>query len=193
MKKVLLTVLLTLTASVVSQAAMHDVAIMNFAFIPADLTVNPGDTVRWTNNDVVPHTSTSDTGVWDSGTLQNGDTYTLSLSDPGDFPYHCNIHPSMLGSITVTNPGGGNGQWEMLNSGVNALLNDVIFANSDMGWIAGDTGLLRTTDGGDNWAFSATPEDLEAVYFIDSNQGWASGNDGYIAHTTNSGMTWSPG
>src|SRR4051794_23986778 len=45
------------------------VSIAGFAFNPSDLTINVGDTVTWTNNDGVIHTTTSDSLVWNSGSL----------------------------------------------------------------------------------------------------------------------------
>ena len=78
-----------------------DVSIQGFAFIPQDLTVTQGTTVKWTNLDGAPHTSTSDDGVWDSGTLSTGQTYTFTFGPSGMHPYHCEIHPSMIATITV--------------------------------------------------------------------------------------------
>ena len=78
-----------------------DVSIQGFAFIPQDLTVTHGTTVRWTNLDGAPHTSTSDDGIWDSGTLSTGQTYTFTFGPSGTYPYHCEIHPSMTATVTV--------------------------------------------------------------------------------------------
>ncbi|HHC09150.1 MAG TPA: hypothetical protein ENK55_10610 [Actinobacteria bacterium] len=78
------------------------ISIEDFAFHPADLTVPVGTTIEWRNDEGgVAHTATSDEGTWDSGTLQPGDTYALTLDTPGTFTYFCSIHPSMTGSITV--------------------------------------------------------------------------------------------
>ncbi len=91
-------------------AATVDVSITGFAFSPPGVTINVGDTVRWTNNDAFTHTSTSDTGAWDSGLLGNGATYSFTFSSEGTFPYHCVFHPSMLGSVTVQRAGIGTTQ-----------------------------------------------------------------------------------
>lgn len=85
----------------VSLADTVDVSIHNFAFTPADLTIVVGDTVRWTNNDSIDHTSTSDTLVWDSGHITPGGTFVFTFADKGDYPYHCEIHDSMTGIIHV--------------------------------------------------------------------------------------------
>ena len=58
---------------------------------------------RWINNHSVAHTSTStsDPVVWDSGTLNTGDSFEFQFNSEGDFPYDCTFHPSMTGTITV--------------------------------------------------------------------------------------------
>jgi plastocyanin len=49
------------------------------------------------------HNSRSDTGVWSSPNLGNGQTFTFQFNTPGIYPYKCTIHPaSMTGTITVT-------------------------------------------------------------------------------------------
>ncbi|MFN0278182.1 MAG: plastocyanin/azurin family copper-binding protein [Pyrinomonadaceae bacterium] len=78
-----------------------DVSISGFAFNPANLTINVGDTVRWTNNDFATHTATSNTSVWNSGFLSNGQTFSFTFTGAGTFPYFCGVHPSMTASITV--------------------------------------------------------------------------------------------
>ena len=85
-----------------SSGHFHSVAIQNFAFSPAALTVAVGDTVKWTNNDSAPHTVTSDSGSeLQSPQLANGQTYQHIFGTAGSFAYHCAVHPSMLGSVTV--------------------------------------------------------------------------------------------
>ena len=75
---------------------------------PAAYGVNPlvvamGTTVTWTNNDSIAHTTTSDTGVWDSGILAPGQSFSFTFASTGTFPYHCAIHgaASMSGTIVV--------------------------------------------------------------------------------------------
>lgn len=73
------------------------------AFGTNPLTISMGTTVTWINDDTVPHTATSDTMVWDSGTLQPGQNYSFKFNNTGTFPYHCTIHgqQSMSGTIVV--------------------------------------------------------------------------------------------
>lgn len=84
-----------------NQTQTVDVAIRNFAFQPQTITVPVGTTVRWTNQDSVAHTSTSNNGVWDSGNLRQGQSFSFTFTKPGTFPYFCAIHPSMTATVTV--------------------------------------------------------------------------------------------
>jgi len=91
-----------LLAPAISSATEYFVDISGLAFNPPDLTVSEGDIVTWTNNDgIIPHTSTSDTGVWDSGILSNGQSFSYTFTTAGTYPYHCEVHLAMTGTITV--------------------------------------------------------------------------------------------
>ncbi|MDD5190694.1 MAG: cupredoxin family copper-binding protein [Dehalococcoidales bacterium] len=91
----------TNTNKTASTGAGNTVSISNFSFVPGILTVNVGTTVTWTNNDSTTHTVTSDSGVFDSGSIAIGKTYSYTFSTAGTFSYHCSIHPSMKGSVKV--------------------------------------------------------------------------------------------
>jgi plastocyanin len=83
-------------------AADQAVAIGGFAFSPASLTVSVGDTVTWTNNDQQTHTATADDASWNSGNIAGGGgTKAVTFTTAGTFPYHCAIHSSMTGTLTV--------------------------------------------------------------------------------------------
>ena len=71
------------------------------AFGTNPLNVMAGAEVTWTNNDSIPHTVTSDTGEFDSNTLEPGQTFSHTFDNAGTFPYHCQIHPTMSGTIQV--------------------------------------------------------------------------------------------
>jgi YVTN family beta-propeller protein len=75
--------------------------ISGFAFAPI-LTVKAGQTIIWTNNDAVPHTVTSDAGLWDSGDINPGQSYELTFAKPGTYSYHCMHHPYMKGVVNVS-------------------------------------------------------------------------------------------
>lgn len=79
-----------------------DVVIKGHAYVPASVSISQGDTVRWTNQDAVTHTVTSDDGLFDSGDLDQGDTFTQVFQNAGTFKYHCTIHASMKGTVLVT-------------------------------------------------------------------------------------------
>src|SRR5215203_5565706 len=78
------------------------VSIKGFAFNPPNATVAPGTTVTWVNDDQAPHTATANDGAFDSGTLQPGQSYSFVFDKPGTYAYHCNIHPDMTATVTVS-------------------------------------------------------------------------------------------
>ncbi len=77
------------------------VAIANFAFSPAVITVKAGAAVTWTNRDEDAHTIAI-RGARASEPLQNGETYTHTFAQPGTYAYICSIHPFMHGMVVVT-------------------------------------------------------------------------------------------
>lgn len=97
-----------------SLAATTNVKIVDFGFEPADVTVKVGDTVTWTNTGSFAHTTTSGTttggvrhpdGLWDSGSLFSGQTFSHVFAKAGAFPYYCTPHFSMMvGTVTVQPP-----------------------------------------------------------------------------------------
>ena len=88
------------------QSGVVQVDIQNFAFSSQTIAVCAGATVRWTNLDSVPHTTTSDTGIWDSGLLNQNQSFSFTFGSPGTYAYHCTPHPSMHGTIRVVAPTG---------------------------------------------------------------------------------------
>src|SRR5579875_178947 len=100
---VLLAVPLFIARAAGPQAHAHatvDVAIQNFAFSPATLTVAPGTTVTWTNKDGAAHTVTSDSGAWpDSGNLATGKSFSFTFTKGGTYAYHCAIYPFMTAKV----------------------------------------------------------------------------------------------
>jgi len=70
---------------------------------PATTTVKTGTTVTWVNKDAMAHTVTSDDGTsFDSGSLNPGDSFSFVANTAGSFPYHCNFHANMKGTLVVT-------------------------------------------------------------------------------------------
>jgi plastocyanin len=78
------------------------VAISNFKFDPATLTVPVGTTVTWTNQDEEPHTVAAKDGSFHSPGLDTHATYSFTFANPGSFDYVCSIHPFMTGTLVVT-------------------------------------------------------------------------------------------
>src|SRR5258706_2322352 len=78
-----------------------NVSIGDFFFSPAAVTINVNDQVKWTWIGSIGHTTTSDTGLWDSGVKGNGSTFVSTFTTAGSFAYHCTVHPFMTAAITV--------------------------------------------------------------------------------------------
>jgi plastocyanin len=57
--------------------------------------------VIWANDDGTTHRVVSDAPLFDSGNLGNGGTFTFNFTAPGTYTYHCSIHPTMVGTITI--------------------------------------------------------------------------------------------
>ena len=73
----------------VKTANGNAVSITKTNFQPHNLDVTAGTTVTWTNNDTLPHSVTSDAkGLFDSGPIQPGATFTYTFAQAGTFPYH---------------------------------------------------------------------------------------------------------
>ena len=81
-----------------ASAAVH---IGNFTFKSPALTVRPGTTVTWTNDDDIPHTVVSKDGVFKSKVLDTGNQFSFTFAKPGQFGYFCSLHPHMTGTIIV--------------------------------------------------------------------------------------------
>lgn len=79
---------------------VHTVTIDATSFSPASLTIRPGDTVKWVNKDVIPHTATAK-GGFDSGTIAAGASWRHTFKTKGALPYVCTFHPTMKGTLRV--------------------------------------------------------------------------------------------
>jgi plastocyanin len=82
--------------------ATNEVFIQNMAFNPATIKVAVNSTITWTNKDAIAHTVTSDTGVFDSGSVAAGSTFSYTFATEGTFAYHCKIHPGMVATVVVS-------------------------------------------------------------------------------------------
>jgi len=105
---IVLTALLLIVASAPAARAGQTVNIADFSFSPASLTASLGDSITFNNTAAIGHTSTSDDGFWDTGTIGGGgggyptrSSVDVGFSASGRFAYHCAIHPSMKAVILV--------------------------------------------------------------------------------------------
>ena len=71
--------------------------------IDADLVtrIGRGDTVVWINRDPFPHTATSTSGAFDSGSIAPDKSWKFRLLKKGDLDYICSLHPTMKARLTV--------------------------------------------------------------------------------------------
>ena len=81
------------------------VSMIDFAFSPATVTINVGDSVTWTNNGQEDHTATGNS--FDTGTVQPGGSRTIAFQNAGTFPYVCVFHAGQRGTVLVRAPGAG--------------------------------------------------------------------------------------
>jgi plastocyanin len=75
----------------------------NSAFSPASKTVRAGTDVVWENHDTVVHTATANNGAFDTRDVAaNSESTAVHFETPGTYQYKCLKHPSMMGTIIVT-------------------------------------------------------------------------------------------
>lgn len=90
-------------ATTTTEAAPEDgptVTIQDFDF-GQPVTVAAGEPITIVNEDGVTHTFTADDGSFDTGGIDGGGSASITVDAPGEYTFHCSIHPSMTGSITV--------------------------------------------------------------------------------------------
>jgi CSLREA domain-containing protein len=75
--------------------------IVDYEYQPAFITIHAGRIVTWENFGLTDHSVTSDTGVFDSGTLAPGEKFQYTFTTAGSYPYHCKFHPEMTGIVFV--------------------------------------------------------------------------------------------
>jgi plastocyanin len=87
------------------QTGTVEVAMMTGnTFSPADVTVAPGTTVRWRNEDNLEHNSTGTGGTWASPNIGSGATFEHQFNEVGTFNYSCTLHAGMNGVVRVQQP-----------------------------------------------------------------------------------------
>jgi plastocyanin len=97
----------------VNGSSNYNVAIVSYHFQPQTINITTGTNVVWTfwtngtdSGDV--HTVTSDNitqsgaGIFQSQLMHSGQTFAFTFYSPGNYPYHCSVHPTMKAVVTVT-------------------------------------------------------------------------------------------
>ena len=77
------------------------VGIENFNYVPADLTVQAGTTVVWTNHDDVEHTVTASDNTFSSPSIATDAQFSHTFTEAGTYTYFCAIHPFMTAKVIV--------------------------------------------------------------------------------------------
>ncbi len=80
------------------------VKISNFVFAAQTITVTPGTTVTWVNEDDIPHTVVADNKAFKSKVLDTDDRFSFTFTTAGRYGYFCSIHPHMTGVVVVKAP-----------------------------------------------------------------------------------------
>ena len=97
----LILALLAVAAAPTTEAATRNVAIARSGFVPTAITITVGDTVTWTNNDSVARSVVSDTGLFASGLLQPGQSFSYTFDRTGTFRYRDGTRTGERGTVTV--------------------------------------------------------------------------------------------
>src|ERR1051325_1683638 len=88
--------------SATESSANGQVIMKGMGFQPAELTVHPGETVEFKNEDIFAHTVTADDGSFDSGLIQPGSSWKMTVQKTGTIGYHCTPHPNMKAMLVTS-------------------------------------------------------------------------------------------
>lgn len=107
----LLVVALAGCAAPSAPAGTAVVVIKDLRFVPQEVRIKQGETVKWVNEDDTAHTSTSadfsadattqPPGAWTSKPMNPGQSFQRKFETAGTFPYACSIHPYLKGTVVV--------------------------------------------------------------------------------------------
>lgn len=79
----------------------HDIRIVKFKFAPETLQVKVGDTIKFTNEDIAPHTATANDKSWDTKRLKKGKSASIEVTENLSGSYSCRFHSKMKAQIEV--------------------------------------------------------------------------------------------
>ncbi|MBI2831771.1 MAG: cupredoxin domain-containing protein [Chloroflexi bacterium] len=88
-------------ASTATKPTEQSIAIGDNTYSPGIMSLAKGTAVKWTNTGHLPHTVTSDTGLFDSGMLKPGQSFTFTFDQPDSYSYHCIYHSGQSGNVKV--------------------------------------------------------------------------------------------
>lgn len=98
--------LAAIPASSQGPAPATEIVIERFAFDPGAITVKSGTKLEFVNKDQVPHAIVAESASGEifrsQDQISEGETYSVTLTAPGDIAFYCGLHPGMKGKITVT-------------------------------------------------------------------------------------------
>ena len=81
--------------------AAETIVMKDTSYKPGNLQVSAGAAITFTNEDGALHDAKAKDADWETGDLNKGDSETIVFSEPGEFAYYCEFHPSMKAKITV--------------------------------------------------------------------------------------------
>lgn len=94
----------TTPEEVLQANATTTILLKDFAFSPPQLVVKKGPKITFRNTDSVTHAITANNGAFKSGLMEKNQTFYLETATmvPGTYTYHCDIHPTMKGTLMIT-------------------------------------------------------------------------------------------
>jgi plastocyanin len=88
----------------------NEIWMQNTSFNPANKTISKGTTITWINKDSYAHTVTSGirnspNGLFDGRNIGKNESFSYTFENEGKYPYYCEIHSGMSGTVTVQTTG----------------------------------------------------------------------------------------
>lgn len=89
------------TPTTTAASAALQVIMTNRTYVPQQIAIKVGDTITWVNQDAPQHDVVADNGEFKSSLFDRGGTFSFTFTKAGTYPYHCSIHPGMVGTVVV--------------------------------------------------------------------------------------------
>jgi LPXTG-motif cell wall-anchored protein len=143
-------------------SATRTVAMRDIKFKPPNITIDPGDTVQWRNDDPERHNALGENGSFETPVIDKGETSSHTFNRKGSYPYFCSIHAGMEGRITVGassgggsgGSGGGSGGGGSASGGIGG---SAATGSGSAGFGIGSTGTTGTTSASGSGSTSTLP------------------------------------